>query len=65
MIDRYFHIDEFTIEKERKYCIVLNNFISYSTIMALRPSGFGEYSPAEQREFDRLINCIQQNYQQF
>lgn len=33
--------------------------------MALRPSGFGEYSPAEQREFDRLINCIQQNYQQF
>ena len=33
--------------------------------MALRPSGFVEYSPSEQRIFDQLINEIQSQFQLF
>ena len=33
--------------------------------MALRPSGFVEYSPSEQRIFDQLINEIQNQFQLF
>ena len=33
--------------------------------MALRPSGFVEYSPSEQRVFDQLINEIQNQFQLF
>ena len=33
--------------------------------MALRPSGFVEYSPSEQRIFDQLISEIQNQFQLF
>jgi hypothetical protein len=33
--------------------------------MALRPSGFVEYSPAEQLIFDQLVEIIQTNYKKF
>jgi hypothetical protein len=33
--------------------------------MALRPSGFAEYSPAQQLKFDQLVEIIQANYQKF
>jgi hypothetical protein len=34
----------------------------YNEIMALRPSGFIEYSPSEQLVFDQLINEIQNQF---
>ena len=37
----------------------------FSVIMALRPSGFVEYSPSEQRIFDQLISEIQNQFQLF
>ena len=33
--------------------------------MAFRPSGFWEYSPAEQRIFDKLLKTIENSYQSF
>lgn len=33
--------------------------------MALRPSGFAEYSPAEQLKFDQLVDIIQNSYKRF
>jgi hypothetical protein len=37
----------------------------FCVIMALRPSGFVEYSPSEQRIFDQLISEIQNQFQLF
>ena len=33
--------------------------------MALRPSGFAEYSPSEQIKFDQLVESIKANYKKF
>ncbi|MDD2537625.1 MAG: histidine--tRNA ligase [Candidatus Absconditabacteria bacterium] len=33
--------------------------------MALRPSGFVEYSPSEQLKFDQLVEIIKRNYERF
>jgi hypothetical protein len=33
--------------------------------MSLRPSGFMEYSPAEQLIFDQLVEIIKVNYEKF
>ena len=33
--------------------------------MALRPSGFIEYSPSEQLIFDQLVEIIEKNYEKF
>jgi hypothetical protein len=33
--------------------------------MALRPSGFMEYSPSQQLIFDQLVEIIKANYEKF
>jgi hypothetical protein len=33
--------------------------------MALRPSGFVEYSPSQQLKFDQLMEIIKMNYEKF
>jgi len=41
-------------------------FFRFFGMMAeLRPSGFPEYSPAEQLVFDQIVGIIQAQYQQF